>query len=58
METEVIDGSGAAAVLLPSSAVAGEGAAHGIAVQLLRVSTPPLVGWQEGGKLGGYGLVV
>ena len=57
METEVIDGSGAAAVLLPSSAVAG-GAARGIAVQLLRVSTPPLVGWQEGGKLGGYGLVV
>lgn len=46
-----------AAVLLPSSAVAG-GAARGIAVQLLRVSTPPLVGWQEGGKLGGYGLVV
>ena len=31
---------------------------RGIAVQLLRVSTPPLVGWQEGGKLGGYGLVV
>ena len=57
VETEVIDGSGAAAVLLPSSAVAG-GAARGIAVQLLRVSTPPLVGWQEGGKLGGYGLVV
>ena len=57
METEVIDGSGAAAVLLPSSAVAG-GSARGIAVQLLRVSTPPLVGWQEGGKLGGYGLVV
>ena len=58
VETEVIDGSGAAAVLLPSSAVAGAGAARGIAVQLLRVSTPPLVGWQEGGKLSGYGLVV
>ena len=41
VETEVIDGSGAAAVLLPSSAVAG-GSARGIAVQLLRVSTPPL----------------
>ena len=48
METEVVDGSGAAAVLLPSSAAAGGGAARGIALQLLRVSTPPLVGLQEG----------
>ena len=37
VETEVIDGSGAAAVLLPSSAVAG-GAARGVAVQLGQVA--------------------